>query len=400
MPRCKIIQLYIIKNFIGPFLVSFLLLTFLFLMDRVFELFDYLIGKGIPWQGVAELFLLSLPFIIAITIPISVLTAIVMAFGKMSERGEIIGIKASGLHPGFILLPTIVISLMLSTGLVWFNNHILPPSNHRLRSLLVEIARKKPMLKIEPRRFITQFEGYTLWIEEIDHKTGKLKGITIYENSKPPRLIVATSGELAVSPDGHFYLLSLEDGEVHEKEPAGKKTYRRSKFQHHRIKIPYKDEWNPKERKYRGDREMSTQELMTKIREMEQRIKDKEKILADTTISQKRKTYIEQRIRGLKRRQSRYWVEIHKKFSIPTATTIFILLGAPLGVYLKRGGLGIGFGTSLVVSSIYYSFIVIGESLADRGILSPLVAMWLPNVIFLIVGIYLVYCFITDRKPL
>ena len=94
---------------------------------------------------------------------------------------------------------------------------------------------------------------------------------------------------------------------------------------------------------------------------------------------------------------NKYRVELHKKFSIPIASLVFILIGAPLGIIVRKGGFAVSMSLSLGFFIVYWAFLIAGEEFADRGIMSPILSMWLPNVIFGIIGSYLCFCTFKEK---
>ncbi|RKY98532.1 MAG: hypothetical protein DRQ03_02145, partial [Candidatus Hydrothermota bacterium] len=152
---------------------------------------------------------------------------------------------------------------------------------------------------------------------------------------------------------------------------------RRIKFKKQIIKIPVDTRLVRQERTYRGDREMN-------IRMLHEKIESFKNDLRTTSPTDSI------RIRILKRRINQLWVEIHKKFSIPFASIVFVLIGAPLAIIVKKGGYGSAFGISFILFTIYYVLLVGGEELAGRGVINAIPAMWFPNLFFLIIGILLI----------
>ncbi|MCH7760428.1 LptF/LptG family permease [candidate division TA06 bacterium] len=393
-----IIARYILKEHIGPFLLALAVLSFVLIMNRVFELVDLIIGKGLDVKTVLEVFVLSLPFILAVTVPMAVLVAALMAFGRLSQDWEIVALKTSGVNMMRILSPILLASILLSMGMVYFNNHILPESNHRVKNLLIDIAQKKPTLKIKEGVFIQAFKGFDTFIRKIDQKTQEIHDIVIYEINKDVfRTIIAGQGEIFTSPEGGMIEILLLDGEIHELLQGDWWRYRRLKFQRHRLRIPVENEWSRQERTYRGDRELSARDMKKKVDEIRisiQERKERMKVLEDP-----KKRELERRaILSKEREINRYLVEIHKKYSIPFSSFAFLLIGAPLGIAMRRGGMGVGFGIALLFFVLYYIALVVGEELADRKLVLPLLAMWTPNLLLSLIGGYLLY-HIGQEKP-
>ena len=150
---------YYVREHIVPFFLALLVLTFILIMNRVFELVFNIVGKGLSAFIVLKVFILSLPFIIALTVPMGVLVAVITVFGKSSQDFEIIAIKSGGINLYRLIIPVLIATFLLSMGMVYFNNHILPEANHTVKNLLIDINEKKPMLNLQLHQFTLTFLG-------------------------------------------------------------------------------------------------------------------------------------------------------------------------------------------------------------------------------------------------
>jgi len=400
----RILPRYILREHLGPFLLGLCVLTFVLLMDQVFTLMDMLIGKGLPLGIVGEVFVLSLPFILAVTTPMAVLVATLMAFGRMAQDNEVTALRSSGLPFHRLLIAPFLASWVLCAFLLFFNNYILPEANHRVRNLLLDIAIKKPALKLKEGAFITDFEdqGYILFIKKVDIKTSRIFDVTIFDLRKggspfqpsiprnpqglpsieAPQTIISKMGELSFSPDGRTLTVTLRSGTIHSTDPKESSYYRKLPFEKMTINLPVDLNLERQSREFRSEREMGAPTMLVALNKLKKEIAELRKARGQTKEPAPEIQFREQQIDS-------YWVEIHKKFAIAFACPIFILLGAPLGVKARRGGVGIGFGVSLAFFVVYYLFLVGGEELADRGFLSPFLAMWAANILLGVVGVFL-----------
>ena len=213
-----ILDRYIVQNHIGPYLFGIAIITFVFVMDFIFRYLDLFIGKGVQFLVVLEFFMLSLGHMFALTIPMAVMPATLMAFGQLASDNEITAMKASGISLYRMILPVLAASVFLAAGLVYYNNAILPESNHRLLNLFIDIGKKKPTLEIKENRFNDTIKGYTIFIREKNDKTGEIKDIRITENRKGgiPTTTIASRGKMAYLAGKNMLRFELEDGEIHE----------------------------------------------------------------------------------------------------------------------------------------------------------------------------------------
>ncbi len=427
-----IITKYILKEHVGPFIFGLMTIVLIFLLNIVFRDLGRLLGKGLSIGVILEFFVLNLAWIVALAIPMSVLIATLMAFGRLSSDNEITALKASGVNLYWLITPVLIAAGLLAVGMERFNNCVLPDFNHRVRLLYSDISKKRPTLTLEPHVFFNEIPNYTLFVRNIKENGNLLEGIIIndHSDSRYSKTIIAEKGHVRFSREQEKMVLSLFNGEVHEVELKDLKNYRRLKFQRQVISIPVPNMVLKRSNsQYRGNREKSASMMRADIkRDMkaiefrENRIReivrqDLVRIFPETLWNgevrkEKEDFFLSNYLRwedirrieslcqeihgersvihGYRRSVSALRVEIHKKYSIPVACIIFVLVGAPLGIMARQGGLITGGGLSLVFFLIYWIFLIGGEQLADRRIIGPVVAMWAPNFIVGIGGIFLV----------
>jgi lipopolysaccharide export system permease protein len=370
----KKLDFYIIKLHILPFLGSILVITLVLLLDKIFELMDLLIRKGVPIDIVIKLFIYALPFILALSIPMSVLIASLIAFGNLSQNFEIIAAKSCGISLKRLLLGPIIFSTIVFIFMVWFNDKILPESNHKFKNLLIDIYIKKPIAQIKSGLF-NEIGNYKLYIGNKDDRTSYLEDIRIYDISDYGKTFITAKNGYIYSFEDSILILDLKDGQIHQLLDGFAKKYRTIEFENYQVLIKLDISMQIREREFRGDREMGIKQL---IEEMERKKKEYEMIKDEDL-----KRYYKMRINQI-------LLEIHKKFSMPFSAIIFVLLSAPISSIIRRGGFGPALGISFIVFTIYYIFLIGGEELAKKNIVNGALAMWFPNVLFFIIAIYLI----------
>lgn len=448
--KMHILDRYIIKSHIAPYFFGLAIITFVFIMDFIFRYLDLFIGKGVDFFVVLEFFVLSLGHMFALIIPMAVMPATLMAFGQLASENEVTAMKATGVSLYRMILPVLLASIVLAAGLVYYNNHILPESNHRLMNLMIDIGRMKPTLEIRENIFSEAVEGYTILVREKDDKTGKIKDIQIFEKKKGgiPKTIVARRGTMMFIEEENVLRFEMEDGEIHDMpDPNDVRTYRRTTFKHSTLNIQdIERKLKRSQRSHRGDREMSVAMMRARIAEIELNIEGVKKRmhqvalnpyvssltplfpeLADLspkrevepplpgpaprrTNQQDKSRAAEQVLQVLEtethviesnRSQiSRYGVEIHKKYSIPFSCIIFILLGAPLAIRSGKRGMTMSIGFSILFFLIYYIFLIGGEKIADRMFVAPWLAMWLPNIILTAAAALLLHSTVREAQTI
>ena len=392
----NIFHRYVIREHLAPFFFAFSVIMFVLILKLMLQLMDMLITSGVGIIVMAKLLVYNLAWMVALVVPMSVLVATLMAFGRMGASGEITAIKAAGISMYRIVSPVILLSLLLTIIMVWFNNEILPVANHRASSLGTAIRLKKPMLSLKNRegQFISDLPNITIRVNDIDYETGEMMGVTLFkqDNNDYETTIIAEKGRFEIYPDGDRLALLLKNGEIHRTQ-LDQSRYIRSTFDEFRqlVKVSYSLDASRQSQK--NDRTKTSAEMQKDIEDIKVRITEYNRQInrisenhIDREAEIKRYQYlIEREIRTI----NAYLVEIHKKSSIPVAAIIFVLIGSPLGILVKRSGVSIGIGISIGFFMLYYLFLIGGESAGDRMILAPWLAMWLPNFVFGALGLAL-----------
>jgi lipopolysaccharide export system permease protein len=519
-----ILYRYIIKEHIFPFLASLSIIVFYFIMQQAVWLLERIISKGLPPSVVLEVFLIQLGWIIALAIPMAILTATLWVFGRMSGDNEITSIKASGQSMLPLLFPVCAAASVLTVFLVFFNDLILPDANHRTANLLSDISRKRPAAFIEPKILIKDFPGYTIYTDDVNPRTGELKGVRIFSDQpgQDPSSTVASHGLIRMTPDQGFLELTLFNGETHSISRKNWTDYFLCRFMRQVVYIQNIDtRLERTNSSYRSNREMSSAAMLDEVSKIKaddrasldgyrrgidslsravRALDSLGKTLPATAVTAanaapgsfagwvaslppppppavhpappppaqpappghlvakrpakllpaRMRIYPEggpidkrgnplrgppgkklpppqhspavkppppaapprevsatasslDKIRGLQETAenalrrihanqsviSQFMVEVHKKFAIPIACLIFVIIGAPLGIMARRGGLTVGASYSIFFFIAYWAFLIEGEDLGDKMILSPWVAMWGGNIAIALCGVVL-----------
>jgi lipopolysaccharide export system permease protein len=396
------ISRYILKAHIGPFLFAFVIITFILVMDIIFEIVNLIIGKNLGFFIVLEIFALNLAWIVAVSIPMAVLVATLMAYGRLSADNEITGLKSGGISFYRMIAPAMAAGILLGAGHLYFMDKILPEANHRARSLMNDVHRARPTLGFREGIFMDDIPGYSILIDRINPRGNDISSVTIYETmtAGTPRILTARSGELDVSPDGGIITIMLYDGELHQRDEDTPGRYFKEVFDRLRITLRSTPGGVSRtEAGARSDRELNIAMMYRKVAQWQRDINAAEKKLAELqkiTMDEEPARHEadilrEQQILSARFQQKNsYLVEIQKKYAIPASCLIFVLIGAPLGIRIRKSGLGLSIGVSLGFFLLYWACLIGGEALADRNLIEPALAMWAANIIIGIPGIILV----------
>ncbi len=385
----KILHRYIIAEHVGPFVFAVFTATLVLLLARIFKMMELIIAKGVDVLTVGELFSYFMPSLLAMTVPMAVMVASLMAFGRLSSDNEITALKSAGVSLYRLIWPVLVVGLVMAVGMYVFIDRVVPASNLRFKDLMLSIGMKRPDLELKERVFIQDFPGYELYIEEMDDRTAEMRNVTIFqmEGGRLKSTIVAERGRVASSNVRGLVVLELYDGEMHEVSPDAPDTYRRLRFDKQMVNLEFDSALIRTTHAAKGDREMTTAEMLAAVKKLGEGVAMTRAEGAATFIEEK---YQLQQLEMLERRMIEYRVEIYKKTAIPFACAAFVLVGGPLGVGVRRAGKGAGFSFSIGFFLIYYIFLLAGEAFGDRGMMPPFLAMWLPNILLTALGVLLV----------
>jgi len=453
----KILSRYIIREHIPPFVFALAVLMFIFLMQFMLKYITRIFGKGLSAITIIELVFYNLAWMFALAVPMSVLIAALMSFGRLSGDNEITILKSSGISIYRIIRPALIFGTIITIMMIIFNDRVLPDFNHRARVMFSNIGQKKATLKLEPGIFFTVGK-VSFHVEKIEKTLGeelservnilgpefssdptldRLRQVTIFDNRDPSKIItlIADEGYMVYSKKKKSLLFALFDCEYHELNTIDTEEYRFSHLSRYNFTLAAPEfELENRDDNLRGDREMDVKMMLEKVdiftREKNEeaekiitKIEDRLQILPDSgsalgsdtgavkltdidrlswkeaadkahrRISREYQSLriSSSRIQNSRRMMNSYMVEIHKKFSIPFASIVFILIGAPLGIAARRGSLGVGATFSIIFFLVYWACLILGEDLADRQFLPPILAMWFPNIVLGLIGAYLTW---------
>jgi len=354
----RILRDYILKEFFHSFFLSLIVFTFVLLVGNIIRLADLVINKGVDIISVLKLFLYLVPWLLSFTLPIAVLTAVILMFGRFSTDGELIAMKASGVSLYRISFPILMVGAIFSFVSFFLNDQISPNASFASRKVVKEIGIRKPTAYLEEATFIRGLENYIIFIHEI--KGNRLKNIRIYQpqEGKPTRVIVAEYGEIKTLPEKDMVELTLYNGTSEEPSPTDPESFYKLNFKTYHMTIDLSTLLK-KESIQKKTREMTINELNKEIENFTKQQIDPTPLL----------------------------VEIYKKINMSIASFVLVLIGIPLGIRAHRSEKSIGFGISLFLFAIYWGFLLGGIALSLRGTVPPLVGVSLPNVTFFIFGI-------------
>ena len=258
----KILPRYVIREHVGPLIFSLSALTILLLLNQVAKQFGQLVGKGLSWGIIGEFFLLSIPFIVAMTLPMAVLVAVLYGFSRLVAENEVTALRASGVSVNRIVAPVMVGGVVMALLMLLFNDQVLPRANHRLRTLQTDIARKKPTFALREQVINEVIPGRIfLKAGHIDDATNRMREVFIYNFEDPGhrKTIYADSGVMGLTSDESTLEMTLHHGFVLQVPNDDPSSLQRLYFTTDVVRVRGVTNKFEKTEKddYRGEREMT-----------------------------------------------------------------------------------------------------------------------------------------------
>ncbi len=243
----KKLHIFILKSYIGPFVLTFFIAQFLLLMQFLWKYIDDLVGKGLDFAVIAELLMYASAGLVPLALPLAILLSSIMTFGNLAEHNELMSLKSAGINLFRIMFPLIILVIFISIGAFFFSNNILPYTNLKVGSLLYDVRKQRPEVSIKEGIFSDALKGYVIKIARKDKKTSMLHNLMIYDHTKKNgnrKVSVADSATMQVTHDNKFMILTMYSGtnydEVEEKGKRRDKKrypYQVTKFDRQRVLI-------------------------------------------------------------------------------------------------------------------------------------------------------------------
>jgi lipopolysaccharide export system permease protein len=356
----RILYRYTLREMLAPFVLGLGIFTFVLLLARLLRLIELVVNRGLPATQVLRLFSYLLPAFLEVTVPMAMLLAILVAFGRLSADSEVTALRSAGvslyqLTPSvatFVAASTLATAFLATTARPW--------GNHQLRLALFEIARTRATAGIRPQVFNDEFTGLTIYTERVDTKHDRLIHVLIADQRDPDQqnTIFAARGSLVSDPERHVVTLRLENGMIYTRDQSGRSEYR-TEFESYVVSLDLQAALAGLSAEDEDPQELTLPALAARI--------------------------ASKRASGVP--VGRELAEYHRKFAIPFACVVFGLLGLPLGVQPGRAVKSRGFTISVAVIFVYYILLSIGQALGEQERIPPALGLWLPNLVLGLVGV-------------
>lgn len=449
----KTLHRFILKSYIGPFLMTFFISVFVLFMQFVWKWVDELVGKGLSYATVAKLFFFASLSTVPLALPMAVLLSSLMSFGNMGEHYELAALKSSGLSLQRIMRPLTFFSIVIAICAFFFSNNLLPQANLKMISTLYDIRQQKPALNISEGIFYNGIEGYSIRIGKIDKDGTTIHDVMIFDQSDNSgsgntALTVARDGHMASTEDKRYLIIGLQNGRSYSDvrdQQNGTKTrpFMRTKFKEQVINLDlsgFKMNKTDEDLFKENHQMLSGQQLLDAIDTMNVEVYNdrtkfyvalrsaffphtirywktidsaKVKVLDKDFLSgfshnerlriydvaknsaSNLKQSIDSKINELEaetRSIIRFEIEFWRKYTLSVACIIMFFIGAPLGAIIRKGGLGLPMVVSVGLFIIFWVLSITGEKMAKEGSIPAWLGMWASCFIFL------PFCFFLTRK--
>jgi len=451
----KILDRFVLKSFVRPFIITFIVMVLFLLMQFVWKYIDDLVGRGVEWYYIAELLFYTSATVVPMALPLAVLLSSIMTFGTLGEHNEMAALKASGNSLIRVMRPIIIFLVIIAFGAFLFFNYVIPVANLKSETLLRNITNKKPALNIRQGVFYTGIEGYSIKVgEKYGPDKNQLRNVLIYDHTKKMgnmKVIVAEEGKMEVTEDERYLNIFLYDGNSYEDLFASKPKERdnhpfiRSSFKKSLIRFNlsefqggdmregsrkhydmlniiqldqavdslYQDFDNRKDEFSEQLTARYTFPVLESDKGTDSLTQQMNNVILDNVKESNRQRIVQNALRIARSNRAYYtnaskeyeWrhkiiarhlLEWNRKFSVSFSCLVLFFIGAPLGAIIRKGGMGMPVVVSVFIFIVYHVTSYSFEKLGRELVWTPFQAMWTANFILLPIGIFLTYKSATD----
>ncbi len=444
----KIAYRYIIKNFVGPLVLTFFVAIFILLMQFLWKYVDDLVGKGLEIHILLKFLFYAAGSLMNMALPLAVLLASLMTFGNMGERLEVVALKSAGISISKMMAPLALMSVMLAIFAFWYADRVIPVANLKLRTLIYNVQEQKPALNIESGVFYNGFDDITIRIGHKQSDNATIEDVLIYDHSRHQGNVTMTyakSGTMRMTDDGKFLLFVLRDGffwdeSVNMESRSASKPLNRATFTEQykcfdlssfelkendeeffassqqamplsmlseRIDTLKVQKQKAEEEVGHGflnsfyyftnfvfNREKAAPRVSSDILKSQDIVQRNEvfqytKINSETVANSVKFAAQDAFYKNLSLRS--YQVEYHNKFTFSLACLLFFFIGAPLGSIIRKGGIGIPLVITVAFFTFYFMLTAFGKNMANTGQMSAFGGMWLSTLVLIPICFFLTY---------
>ncbi|MFI5150126.1 MAG: LptF/LptG family permease [Bacteroidia bacterium] len=445
----KTIHRFTLKSFLLPFLLTFFIALFVLFMQFLWKWVDELVGKGLEWADITQLFFYASLSLVPLALPLAILLSSLMSFGNLAEHYELAALKASGLSLQRIMAPLILVCSFISILAFVFSNNVMPYANLKMGRLMWDIQNKKPALNIKEGVFYNGIDNYTIRVGKKAADGKNIGNVLIYDHTPDGGncVISAKEGTMEVTKDKKYLVLELRNGASYEdvnsaktKDPGMHDTpYLRSHFREETVRFDlsgFKINKTNEELFKENHQMLAVDQLKARIDTLKLNVNqlhtgfrdvlvksycpnafvylDRKEKVPDTinkadfmkSLNKEDRHMVLEAALGVTRTLSKtiegrlneinsvnenialYQIEFHKKFALAFSCLVMFFIGAPLGAIIRKGGLGMPVVVSLVFFVIYWVITISAEKMAKEGLIQPAIGIWLSPAMLFPLGVF------------
>lgn len=448
----KKLDLFLLKSFLGPFVMTFFITVFILVMQFLWLYIDDLVGKGLSFWVIMEFLGWGSATILPLSMPLATLLASIMTFGNLGENNELLAMKAAGISLQRIFVPIIYVAFFISIAAFFVSNNLIPLAYNKIYTLQYDISRTKDEIKIPTGTFYNGIDGYSLRVNSSDRETGMMYDVMIYNHTKNKgniSLAIADSGMIRSTPDKKSLVFTLYNGVSYEE--TNTRTHRDTSYSLQQVDFDMQEIVIALENYafQKSEEERYGNDIMARNLQQLRQDRDSLGLLYDSVATKQRKEVLydlslgsprqldtalnkgyatdfpvdslkwpDDRQRELKAVQDaissvqkaihtmqdydraveqyafylrRIDLEALRKFTLSFACFIFFFIGAPLGAIIRKGGLGTPVIVSALFFVLYWVVDISGKKLARDAVISPELGAFISTIVLLPIGIFLTW---------
>jgi LPS export ABC transporter permease LptF/LPS export ABC transporter permease LptG len=351
----RILTRYILNEVSSHALLGLLVFTFVIFIRQLGTLLELVVRHNVPLRDMATLFLLPVPSILMMTIPLAVMVGTLIGLSRMAADGEVIAARATGIGMGAFIRPVMILAVIGWAVTLWMGLFLAPQAMRKMNRMETGLTASQAPYEIQPRVFNEQFPNRLLYLEDVTGSRSSWRGVFIADMSQhnSVQVTLAERGVLVNEASHNRFVLHLEQGSTHEYDPSHPDDYSIASFTDTEIPIPVDQG---------GAGAQRTSPPYLNLSQLWQNI-------------------------HLPGTRQPALVELHYRFALPVAAIVLALVGIPLGISTRKGGKSLGVMLSLLLFFVYYILMAFGLNFAKQGRVSPIIGLWLANALFAVAGI-------------
>ncbi len=365
----KTVYRYVLMETLPSFALSVAVLTLLFMTNRIFVLLDLVINKQAPLAETLLLYLSLVPFVLSTTVPMSMMMATLLAFGRMNSDMEVTAFKTGGIHLFRLIFPLLVFGALLTCMLILFNDKLLPASKYAYKKIYFKIVQNRADVAIRERVFVDIFEGYQFYIDHIE-PSGTFAQVHMFHRlapNGPLQTILSQHGNLITNAKTLHTYFQLDDG-IMTWVNANYQTYNHLSFDRYIVPLNLENQLSQMSDVKKEYEDLDLGELGMAINSTPDPVLKKQMLM-----------------------------EYQKRLSLPFACLALTWFCAPLGLWLRSKGF-IGFVLSLVMIFVYYLMFTLGNIFAEKGTVDLFTGIWGGNILLALAGCFIYYLVVSEQS--